>query len=101
MIANDTSLDLRLCPRVNSSGAIVVEDHNVPVRVHDLDRIEKSSWDLTLQQVVPFIDGPSGRGGRLDSRQVPFLAVRDMILAVGSKSPPLIPRRHSSTTTCF
>jgi len=34
-----------------------VPDHQVPVPITDLDRIVTSEWDLTLQQIIPFIDG--------------------------------------------
>lgn len=35
----------------------IVHSHEVPVRVRDLDEIYNEDWDLTLYQIIPFIDG--------------------------------------------
>eukprot|EP01027_Heterolobosea_sp_BB2_P017742 GEZU01025110.1.p1 GENE.GEZU01025110.1~~GEZU01025110.1.p1 ORF type:complete len:347 (+),score=66.30 GEZU01025110.1:73-1113(+) len=34
-----------------------VQAHQVPVRIRDLDELITEDWDLTLQQIVPYIDG--------------------------------------------
>eukprot|EP00741_Cyanophora_paradoxa_P004259 tig00000789_g4135.t1 len=34
-----------------------VKEHQVPVPVFDLRRLVTKDWDLTLQQIVPFVDG--------------------------------------------
>eukprot|EP00005_Dracoamoeba_jomungandri_P011164 CAMPEP_0174268416 /NCGR_PEP_ID=MMETSP0439-20130205/37332_1 /TAXON_ID=0 /ORGANISM="Stereomyxa ramosa, Strain Chinc5" /LENGTH=68 /DNA_ID=CAMNT_0015356565 /DNA_START=93 /DNA_END=295 /DNA_ORIENTATION=- len=34
-----------------------VYPQQVPVRIRNLDKLVDQEWDLTLQQVVPFIDG--------------------------------------------
>ena len=34
-----------------------VRDHDVPVRVRELGTSITSEWDLTLQQILPYVDG--------------------------------------------
>lgn len=49
-------INLKLLPVVPEPPAI--HDHQVPVRIKDFDT-ERSDWDLTIQELVPFIDGVS------------------------------------------
>lgn len=51
----DTTLCLKLFPWLPPPPP--VEDHQVPVRIRDLDALVAKDWDLTLQRISGFIDG--------------------------------------------
>mmetsp|Transcript_4957 Transcript_4957/g.7660 ORF Transcript_4957/g.7660 Transcript_4957/m.7660 type:complete len:472 (-) Transcript_4957:150-1565(-) len=50
------ALSLKVCPEI---GGVIpdVKAHQVPIQVVDIQTHVNSLWDLTLQQVIPFIDG--------------------------------------------
>eukprot|EP00466_Bigelowiella_natans_P004380 jgi/Bigna1/86325/estExt_fgenesh1_pg.C_90306 len=50
------TLEHEVCPEI---GGVIpdVKAHQVPIQVVDIQTHVNSLWDLTLQQVIPFIDG--------------------------------------------
>lgn len=49
------TINLRLFPK--RAPPPEVYPHQVPVRIKDLDALITSDWEITMQQVIPFIDG--------------------------------------------
>jgi len=54
-IDDANAIFLRLLPKLPPPPE--VEPHQVPVRIRDLDALVSPDWDLTVQRVIPFIDG--------------------------------------------
>jgi hypothetical protein len=54
-IDDANTIHLRLSPKLSSPPQ--VRPYDVPVRIVDLDELLSKEWDLTLQHVIPYIDG--------------------------------------------
>lgn len=54
-INDTTTLCLKLYPRLAEPGPVAEQE--VPVRIRDLDVLVAKDWDLTLQRIIPYIDG--------------------------------------------
>ena len=48
-------LSLKIFPRLSPPGS--VKNHQVPVQIIDIHAVMTARWDITLRQVVPYIDG--------------------------------------------
>jgi len=56
--ANDANkINLKIMPTFTDPP--VIFDHEVPVRIQDIDSLVSKEWDLTIQEVLPFVDGVS------------------------------------------
>ena len=55
VIDEENTLDLKLFPDLKSPPLIY--DHQVPILVQNLDTLIDKHWDLTIQHIIPFIDG--------------------------------------------
>jgi len=66
-------IHLKLFPRLADPPLVL--DHQVPICVVDLDPQEIAQWDLTMQQVIPFIDGVNyvARISRLAGISLPLI----------------------------
>ncbi|XP_053390285.1 GATOR complex protein NPRL2-like, partial [Mercenaria mercenaria] len=49
------TINLKLSPTIEDPKP--VQDHDVPVFIHDKPRVSNTKWDLTTQQVLHYIDG--------------------------------------------
>ena len=55
VIDEENTLDLKLFPQLATPTPI--QDYQVPILVQTLDKYVDKHWDLTLQRILPFIDG--------------------------------------------
>lgn len=54
---NETNSIFVDLPPVGMTTVPIVEDHQVPVRIIDIDQFVDVDWDLTVQEIIPFVDG--------------------------------------------
>ena len=55
VIDEENTLDLKLFPQLQLPPTI--QDYQVPILVQNIDKYVDKHWDLTLQRLLPFIDG--------------------------------------------
>lgn len=72
-----TTLALKLFPVLQ--GPVVVGDHDVPVRVKDLDALAGEDWDMCLRRVLPLIDGVTHTGAIAEAADVEPHLVRRVV----------------------